>query len=874
MRKAISLVIAAVMLSSSVIPAFAQKRLANKSLAGKQAPPVAKKPSSNAESTRFANFTAYTDGTGVWLHWQMGAEVGNVGFNAYRVGKGGAELLDPTNGIIPGAATHGREVPSYGESYSFFDGDGTGDSAYYIEALSLSGEKATTVQVYPQYVSELRSVTGLSREELERRGESTKNRIESNLLALDKELANEVSANTLAPDPVTHRSVISQPGVVRIGVKGEGLYRVTRAQLQAAGFNTATDSTLWQLYIEGVEQAIIVGPNADYIEFYGKGTDTPETDMRKYFLVNGAGPGKRIQTRVATRNTSTVVWPSYAQVSVRKQRTRWVDDIINGDAENYFGSAFNTATIPTFTFNITGIDTNFPTARLRLKIQGYSSTDHAVEVTLNNQLLGTQPAGSGAFPFWIEFTVPTSLLLEGANSIKFKAVGAPTDFCFFDTLTLDFSRKYLAEQNRLSFFTQNYRGAQLTGFSSANVRVFDMTNESEPTLLTNLTFQQNGPTFGTNMPAARGRVFYAIEDSGLLAPESVTPNDPELVGIPTNGADLVIISYKDLLPQAQIWANYRIAQGISVKVIEVTELFDEFNYGTFSSNAIKSFLQYANTSWANPPEYALLMGDASWDSRNYENLGNFNFVPPKMVSTVWNDLPSDEALADFNGDGLAEIAIGRIPARTATEATTAYNKMVQWESLPPAQWNTRGAVFAYDHDVGYPFAQMSATLRNQIPMVPATMVYRGDVNANANLVNALGTGPFIANYSGHGTAGSWGGNPTFFNVFSVPTIADSNPSIYTMLTCLNGYFHWLYNPSMAEVLLFTPNKGAVIAWASTGRTTADVQEVMAIRFYQKLGEGTIPRVGDLIKDAKTALDGGSDVRLSWALLGDPMTKVR
>jgi len=231
-------------------------------------------------------------------------------------------------------------------------------------------------------------------------------------------------------------------------------------------------------------------------------------------------------------------------------------------------------------------------------------------------------------------------------------------------------------------------------------------------------------------------------------------------------------------------------------------------------------------------------------------------------------------LADFNGDGLAEIAIGRIPARTATEATTAYNKMVQWESLPPAQWNTRGAVFAYDHDVGYPFAQMSATLRNQIPMVPATMVYRGDVNANANLVNALGTGPFIANYSGHGTAGSWGGNPTFFNVFSVPTIADSNPSIYTMLTCLNGYFHWLYNPSMAEVLLFTPNKGAVIAWASTGRTTADVQEVMAIRFYQKLGEGTIPRVGDLIKDAKTALDGGSDVRLSWALLGDPMTKVR
>ena len=246
-----------------------------------------------------------------------------------------------------------------------------------------------------------------------------------------------------------------------------------------------------------------------------------------------------------------------------------------------------------------------------------------------------------------------------------------------------------------------------------------------------------------------------------------------------------------------------------------------------------------------------------------------------MVSTVFSDLPSDEALADFNDDGLAEIAIGRISARTADQVTTAYNKMVVWESLPLPQWHTRGAVFAFDHDNGYPFSQMSTNLRNEIPMMTtATMVYRGEANANSNLITALSTGPYIVNYSGHGTAGSWGGNPVFFNVFSVPTIADSNPSIYTMLTCLNGYFHWLYNPAMAEVLLFTPNKGAVVAWASSGLTTADTQELMATRFYKKVGEGTIPRIGDLVKDAKAVVPGGSDVRFSWVLLGDPMTKVR
>src|SRR5688572_17460072 len=160
MRKAISLVIAAVMLSSSVLPAFAQKRLANKSVGEEQTLRETKKQSPNAELTRFASITAYTDGNGVWLSWQMDAEVGNIGFVAYRVGKAGVEPLAPTKGIIPGSAP--RELPSYGESYSLYDHAGSGDSAYYVEALSVTGGKTATSQVYPQYIPNLKSVTLLT----------------------------------------------------------------------------------------------------------------------------------------------------------------------------------------------------------------------------------------------------------------------------------------------------------------------------------------------------------------------------------------------------------------------------------------------------------------------------------------------------------------------------------------------------------------------------------------------------------------------------------------------------------------------------------------------------------------------------------------
>ena len=61
-------------------------------------------------------------------------------------------------------------------------------------------------------------------------------------------------------------------------------------------------------------------------------------------------------------------------------------------------------------------------------------------------------------------------------------------------------------------------------------------------------------------------------------------------------------------------------------------------------------------------------------------------------------------------------------------------------------------------------------------------------------------------------------------------------------------------------------------WASTTETTPDIQNQMANRFYGDLNTGTIKRMGDLISDAKLATPPG-DVRYSWALLGDPATKI-
>lgn len=874
MRRVVCLCLVAFLVSASAPFTLSQKR-ASTGLNTGVTPASARSAGSiknvSADATRFGAANAYTDGFRVWIAWQMEAEVGNLGFHIYRTAKKRHVLLNPAK-LVRGPAMNSG-VPA---QYSFFDPEGGLNASYYIEAVGSDGINVGSGQIFPAYVSDLRTASGLSFADMALHAISNPQIFEASEPGYGKEIVTEMEENRVLDNPSVHRTVISQPGV-RIGVKKDGFYRVTRAQLEGAGFDVNSDSTRWQLYAEGIEQPIIVGDGASYIEFHGKAIDTPETDIRKYFLIRGSSAGQRIASRVAHSNTSGVLTRSYSQTFVRKERTNYIETIFNGDLGNYFGRNISAnPNSPALTFNLTGVDFSQPTASLELRIQGASIGMHLVEVTLNNEILDPV-IGENQDSYTRSYVIPTSFLREGANSIKFRAVGPAGDSSFFDTMRISFSRSYLAEQNALTFYTQNYKIAKLDGFTSPNIRVFDMTRESAPVELTNLSSQQNGATFGTIIPAARGRAFYAVAEPAVLAPESVTPNDPELLSVPTHSATLVIIAYKDFMTQAQAWADYRRGQGITVKVIEVSELYDEFSYGAMSASSIKSFLQYAYLNWQTPPQYALLIGDGSWDSRNYEGLGFFNFIPSKFVTLGHSETVSDEALADFTNDGLAEIAIGRIPARTPAQVTTLFNKTVNWEAALTPTSLSRGALYAFDYPNGYDFQGLSERLSTQLPGAPPTFVFRGEENANTNLINAMNTGKFIVNYAGHGTAGSWGGNPVFFNVFSVPTTAEHNPSIYTMLTCLNAYFHWLYNPSMAEVLINTPNRGAVAAWASTGLTTADVQDPMAIRFYGKLNSGTIPRLGDLIKDAKTVLDSPSypvDVRLSWALLGDPMLKVR
>lgn len=867
-------VIATLLLTTIVTPA--QERIVSQ----KRQIPEAEAPApktvplpgttSREEPAVFASLQAERKGEYVSIVWNMASEKGVLGYNVYRHSNGSVRTVNES--IIGGSAMIYGNEPVAGQRYEIYDRNVSDTDYFVIEALTTAGKKILSSPVFP-----LRPITRQPKEiqPLVMPG--------SVLVANDPDLPEEVlremeqpSSFVMATDQ--HPWVVTQPGV-KIGVRNEGLYRVTREELETNGFDVESDPAFWQLYKRGVEQAINVASDGSYIEFYGTGIDTVESDVEMYFLAVGSGAGKRFTPRAVRPATSTVYRYNYDQTFSLRERTNYTNQIRNGDAENFWGRIVS-GSGTTLNFQLTGVDLSRPEASVTIKFNGFSTTAHHLTLTLNgNQLNSVSSAGQ--IPFSMTQVIPTSFLVEGTNSLHMISSGA-TDTSFFDQIHISFEREFLAQDDVLNFYSLNNRSIDVKGFSSPNVRLLDMTRMDHPAELFGLDVEDIDGEYTLHIPAARARKLYAIEADKVMSPFSIVGYEPALLGTPQQGAEMLIIAHRSLMEEAETWAAYRSGQGTTVKVIDVDSIFNEFNYGVSSATPIKTFLSYAYSNWTTTPKYVLLVGDASFDPKNYYGVGYYNMVPTRIINTIFTETGSDEFLADFNNDGLAEISIGRIPARASNDVVTAYNKTVNWEANLINDPLSRGALFAFDNPIGYDFEGMSHRVRNQLPTdTPATFIGRSQANAQANLVAEMNQGKFLVNFSGHGSTGTWAALGFFSNQNVTCTGGvqhclnnQNNEALYTMLTCLNGFFLNYTGNSMAEALLFLPNGGAVASWASTGLTTPDIQEIMGQRFYNQIGQGNIVRLGDLIKDAKTQIPGGVDVRLSWALIGDPMLKTR
>jgi len=100
---------------------------------------------------------------------------------------------------------------------------------------------------------------------------------------------------------------------------------------------------------------------------------------------------------------------------------------------------------------------------------------------------------------------------------------------------------------------------------------------------------------------------------------------------------------------------------------------------------IQDFLAYAESSWKKKPRFVLFAGDASYDPKNYLGFGDSDFVPTRLIDTQFMETSSDDWFSDFDSDGIADMATGRLPARTGEELATMVSKIINYGGAGPAE---------------------------------------------------------------------------------------------------------------------------------------------------------------------------------------------
>src|SRR5207253_9122003 len=116
---------------------------------------------------------------------------------------------------------------------------------------------------------------------------------------------------------------------------------------------------------------------------------------------------------------------------------------------------------------------------LEVTLQGVTDGAHQVHVILNGADVGTVSFDGTQHPTK-KFTVNRSVLLEGGNSVQLVSTGGDADVSLFDSVRLTYAHTYVADNNRLSFVFNRSRQVRVDGFSTASIRVVDITNASAP----------------------------------------------------------------------------------------------------------------------------------------------------------------------------------------------------------------------------------------------------------------------------------------------------------------------------------------------------------------------------------------------------------
>ena len=348
-----------------------------------------------------------------------------------------------------------------------------------------------------------------------------------------------------------------------------------------------------------------------------------------------------------------------------------------------------------------------------------------------------------------------------------------------------------------------------------------------------------------------------------------------------------------IIDEAEILVNLRLNQGYRSVIVDIQDVYDEFNFGVTDASAIHDFLLHAYTAWQSPsPSYVVLLGDGNYDPKNYLNYGRESYIPPFLAAAdPWiNETVVDNRYVTLIGtDTMPDLMLGRLSVEDEATAASIIQKIVYYEQhLTPSDWRHRILAITDNADGAGDFPMISDLIISE--HIPSTYdtnrVYYGgnfvDVPAARTAIqNGINNGALFINYIGHGQYVAWAEEQLFTNP-DVNNLNNENmfPVVLSM-TCYDGFFHRPGTTSgdyrsLAEVVTRAENKGAVASWSPSGLGVASGHDILNSGFYDAIFLDRLTTIGEATFTGKFKLwmSGGSqDLLDTFLLFGDPAMNI-
>ncbi|HTQ78734.1 MAG TPA: C25 family cysteine peptidase, partial [Thermoanaerobaculia bacterium] len=818
-----------------------------------------------------SGFSAYPADGGLALEWKTASEAGTIGFDLYRRDRRAADggWTKVNRDLLLGLLT----APQ-GGTYRFVDPAAApeGNAEYLLVEIDAQGRRRShgPFAVRPDWSRAAAGDAPYMR----------------TARAPEPQKARTVLAPRAASGPVEALHVL---------VRESGLYYLSSGDL--APWFAVPQATMEKLLGDGrvslthAGQPVAWYPDLDGkrgkgLFFYGEASHSLFSKDTVYRLARGNGllmetapaapaTGSGPAAFTAVLHAEEDLLPATA-LPLDPSSDYWFWDFILGGDPTYGSKSFS--------LDAPG-RTATGTAALTVHLEGASSSDvpleHHVAVALNGTALG-EDRFQGIAAHDSTFTFNPSLLTAAGNQVQVTGLldaGTPYSIFYVNSFDLSYPRTFKPAGDALAF-TAAAGPLAVGGFSSPNVRLLDLIHPTAPRLLTGAAVAadpQGGWDLRWNAPAPAP--YLAVAPGGTKTPV-LTPFRNARLRDPGNHADLLVLAGTGLHEAAQRLADYRSGQGLDSQVVDIDEVTDEFAYGLPDPHAVPSFLAYARSSWQKAPRYLVLAGAGTVDYRDLLGYGG-NLLPPLFVVSDGGIYPSDATLADGNGDGLPDLAVGRIPAHSAAELNSYIDKLIAYETGADGGWTGSAVALADAPDQGADFATGSDRIASFLPgTYNLDRIDLGTTtlsDARSRLLRDLQAGTSLVIYVGHGGLDRLSAGGLLDNA-DVPGLGNApRLPVISAMTCSINRFAVPGVASLGELLVNQGDGGAAAVWAPAGLSVHSEAQLLAERYYRHLGDPDAARLGDIVQRALAdfkSLGGDPAMIEIYDLLGDPALLLR